>query len=850
MDLPNKHFEDFPIEFKKVRKRNVSDNIVSSQGVRYPNGFTVLSKIHMRSRNQYLNEDLQSIIELDEKETMVINAPVGKGKSYAIIQTIKRYYEAKDNNYLIIVASPFVSLVEQYVQDIHNDGKIPTNQIFNYGNLGRQQVTYIDKKIHVVTANTLLGNPGEDSYKNSNIKREYLNKLISNCEKNKRKVIFIFDEIHDTINNFKEEYIFNLWKWKNVTHKNFIISATFTEASYVVIEYLAELTDKKINIVEFPRIPIRENQSRLYLHYSSAYNFSSSTRELVELVDSLIATGKNIDILSYSKNLAKDLISSKTIGKKLEEKFGKINDCTSENINNERPKNEAPDNRFDNTKCNIGTNFKSGVSIRKKNHAYVIILPPRGTQSKFKNYYGIFSSGITSIIQALARQRYKGEIHILLGRPGEFNYSSLENKMSKEQLNVFKEHYDIVKHIGSSQKDEGIPVSYIPLSKQETLLKDFYENELKLNVEKGIKLVNNEDRSDLARLEFPPYKNFKLNESENYFASTYGFFGSDLSAYITYGAFTNQFVNCSLYHINNRTKLVFEEGETLSFLEVVFEEFFDLDYFHSLFALGNFQLAYSDFRNRLFKEFRLFFRGKGSKKLSAINPYKNSFFEQQLLYFTAALYYGVEKFPLGKDVNYSRADYLGINIKAALELNPTKINSEWAKERYEAYNSLNYFREKMVRTFSRHERGSESYLYLPLNPFPTFIETSDIKRFEDTLNYLHSKDPFISNGLYNFSRRIEGNFEKKKAAFYKILLEDFFSFEIRKSNPRVLVFGVKQAVLPNIRARELDMPTINIISGAEYNENLPASDFSEMIKRNGGLENLRNKLFAAETEEL
>ena len=37
---------------------------------------------------------------------------------------------------------------------------------------------------------------------------------------------------------------------ENVLHKNFIISATFSEASKVVIEYLAEPTDRKIQIIE------------------------------------------------------------------------------------------------------------------------------------------------------------------------------------------------------------------------------------------------------------------------------------------------------------------------------------------------------------------------------------------------------------------------------------------------------------------------------------------------------------------------------------------------------------------------------------------------------------------------
>ena len=253
------------------------------------------------------------------------------------------------------------------------DGNLPKNQIYNYNKIGRSKEPYIDKKIHVITANTLLGNPGEDSYKNSDKKRKYLNDLIEDCENKGRKVIFIFDEIHDTIQNFREEYLFNLWKWKNVIHKNFILSATFTEASFVVVEYLAELTDKKIYVVEFPRLRIRENQSKLFLYYSSSHKFSSTTYEIRNTIETLLARGKDIDILCYSKTLAKSIISDKIIGKKLKERFGKINDCTSENIDNQRPFNEPADNRLDNNKCNIGTNFKSGVSIKKENPAFVII---------------------------------------------------------------------------------------------------------------------------------------------------------------------------------------------------------------------------------------------------------------------------------------------------------------------------------------------------------------------------------------------------------------------------------------------------------------------------------------------
>ena len=95
-----------------------------------------------------------------------------------------------------------------------------------------------------------------------------------------------------------------------------------------------------------------------------------------------------------------------------------------------------------------------------KRQAFVIILPSRHTQGKFKNNYGIFSSGITSIIQAIARQRNRGEIHIILPRPNEFNYESLQSLMSQKQIKIFKDFYEQIKH-HFLRKEEEI-VNYIP----------------------------------------------------------------------------------------------------------------------------------------------------------------------------------------------------------------------------------------------------------------------------------------------------------------------------------------------------------------------------------------------------
>ncbi len=262
MELLNIHFQDFPIEFKEI---NPDD---------FPN-FEVGEKIIISPDERgFISEALLDKINIEDKNTTVINAGVGNGKTYSVIELVKKYYDLDE--YLIFIASPFVSLVEQYYNDIIDKG-IAEENVFRYEILGNEDPgDYTRQKIHIVTANCLLGNPGEEAFINSEIKREYLNSLSNYCRETNKKVVFIYDEIHDTIHNFKEKYIFNLWKWKNLIHKNFIISATYNEASKIVIEYLAELTDNKIQIIEAQRIRLPEKQSELFLHYNTAHFYKNN----------------------------------------------------------------------------------------------------------------------------------------------------------------------------------------------------------------------------------------------------------------------------------------------------------------------------------------------------------------------------------------------------------------------------------------------------------------------------------------------------------------------------------------------------------------------------------------------
>mgnify|MGYP000741724100 CR=1 FL=1 len=303
------YFDDFPIEFKQINPEDFPQFEVSEKSIISPNS------------QGYIKDALNEKLRLGDKNTVVINAGVGQGKTHAIIDIVKQYYEREE--FVIFIASPFVSLVEQYYNDVLEKG-IPEDDVFRYEVLGNEELPqFWRKRIHIVTANCLLGNPGEDAFINSQVKRYYLNRLSKYCETKDKKVVFIYDEIHDTIHNFKEQYIFNLWKWRKVIHKNFIISATYNEASKVVIEYLAELTNNKIQIIESERKRFLEKQSELFLHYNSEQFYNFDDKKITELVGDLISVGKEVDILSYSKKLAENIIKNKTegIGAELYKKY-------------------------------------------------------------------------------------------------------------------------------------------------------------------------------------------------------------------------------------------------------------------------------------------------------------------------------------------------------------------------------------------------------------------------------------------------------------------------------------------------------------------------------------------------
>jgi len=832
MNLPNIHFQNFSIEFKEINPSDFPNNTIENNGEKI---------IISPDERGYITEELLNSIDKESSNTLVINAAVGQGKTTAIIKALKSFYDNTVEDYLIIVASPFVSLVEQYSNEIQKEG-IPKEDIYRYEYIGEHpDITYLDKKVHIITVNGILGNPGDDAFINSEAKRAYLNNLSSNCKSQNKKVVLIMDEIHDAIHNFTQEYIFNLWKWKEVLHKNIILSATYNEASKVVIEYLAELTDNRIKIIESERIIIPENQSELFLHFNPAMHFSNTNTGIMSVVQDVITRGKDIDILCYSKNLVDTIVKEKEegIGGILYSKYEEINKCTSELVFNNRigrlETDEEDTSRFNNDKCNVGTNFKTGISITKRNHAFVIILPPKGSKLPFSSASGIFSDGINSIIQALARQRKRGgEIHLVLPPPEKFNYDSLPFEGVKKDK--FIEFYDLV----CDTKQVEYKVKYIAYNTQKSIVEDFFNNTLIENLSSEIELVLNTDRVNKPTLKMPDIKSYLLNKGEKYLANTHKFFGKDLSSYITYCAIANQFINCRLTGYSSKYPLFFRDEEYQITLDFFFENHYLDEDKYIVYNQSSDMYRYLELKNDLFDNYKLF-KLKPDNTRVPIQKDKSKEFEIQLLgflhrrlhsTFNSNFFNGAELF----DYQYTRGDYFinCVAIAEDLDLDSLEGDEELTR-RVKAYKSLGYFRRKLIDSKQSSTNSTRGYFEYILNkPNDDFVTSQDTTRFNEMIDYLINRDYFISRNIFEFKQRFKPTFtfRLKVKSLYTKLIEDFLEVEDYR-----LSSGRREKVKLVNLTKELPNPndTIDLVSNADYH-------FSEAFWQNNTYDVIDGKL--------
>jgi len=533
------------IDYKKL-----SANYFNKSGV-----FTA-TKTDLNASASYLTDEIVSAINLEEENTVLINVDLGSGKSTSILKIITELL--KDDNNIIISATPFKTLVQKEYLYLTSDNKdvtqvdpIDEDLIFDYRLIDDN--TFHDsldfdafanenkvKPIQLITVNLLLANPGENAFMQAGNKRSYLAKLRSYCIKNNKKVYFLFDELHESVKNFKSELAYNWRLWKDITHKVLVSTATYTEAAKIVVQHIAYNTSDKIHIIEAPRIK-KAIQGDLKLYFCKDTYSSNNLTELdyIQYIaeeneksktnNSLDKTYNNLQILSYSKKLSMALANQDFWGTLSYSINLTVSDA---NTNTKR--------EFDRTKTNIGTTFKTGVNIRD-NDLLIILLPPNFSAGlKQKGEEGIFQDGLPSILQSVARLRGAGDIIVFV--------PPVKHLMS--------ESYDILKDMPHIQLFEpNNTETYNPINDEFNLIDNFYNN-----YTAPIKDEIDKDKKDKGRptIQFPTLNNFILDRGQDFLV--YSKLSSGKYAYplLLHYALKNKFTNCTLTEIITHEYIVKE----------------------------------------------------------------------------------------------------------------------------------------------------------------------------------------------------------------------------------------------------------------------------------------------------
>lgn len=739
-----------PFEFKEI---NPSDFL----------GYETVEKIVIEpDENGFIYSSLRNEFDFAEQNTLVINAAVGQGKSHALNRFAVDYYKL-DDNYKVFIVVPFKSLISQYHESLLKLD-VPESEIIDYQQLDDYENTN-SPTFHLISINTLLGNFGDRAVSQSERKKKYLNELVTYCEENAFKVVFFIDEIHDSIKNFKELFIFNLLKWKDITQKIVVSSATYNETSKIVIKYLSELTNHKIRIIESKRVVNEEKVSNLNLFFiPQVEKFQLKNRRFLNLIEEECEKGRKIDILTYSKSLAEQLVNVNSPVYKILTKFNQTpNLCTSNSKASFNP-----------NLCNIGTNFKTGINIVSEQSSFIIILPPNAYSGD-----NIFSDGINSIIQALARPRKKSEIFIVMSFPTGLIEPYEQN------INYFSITSQIRRSLNESK------FKYFSINKQDALLKSFY-NKQKKNFIKETSALKTINRKYRPRLEFPPFEIYSLEFAEKYFYTQYEIFGQNLPAYVIWAAFNNQFFNCRFknYYIPEYTNL--KEGK----IQIGLDKFFKnrIDPNKPFYELNSDLYCYNHLKQLLFSSKVTYINKKGEKSLitedtqnryqrhilsylqrkrASINwEFRKKFYPNDLIDING-------NFNTPVDYEYQIEDYMRASISVSLN-NDYLIQNSLDRELVMLYRAFYAFKNLFIEKYLFTD-SNEKKFFLIDGRYSNIISNDDYTELCRVIRELKIKDKNLK--MFSFFQYFDTtNVDKTKKAVFSFIKKLFFNTEVQRIN--------------------------------------------------------------------
>lgn len=747
---------EIPFEFKEINHSDFPSYEVENKVIIEPD-----------PQNGFIYDSLKNVFDFDVSNTLVINAAVGQGKSFAVNKFAKEYYE-KQEDYKIFIVVPFKSLITQYYKKLV-ELEIPEYEILDYQRLNDCNDKN-SRTFHLITVNSLLGNFGDNSVAQGKIKREYLKNIITYCKVKNIKAVFFFDEIHDSIKNFKEIFIFNLLKWKGITHKVVVSSATYNETSKVVIKYLSELTNHKIRIIESRRIINEDKVSNLNLLFiQQVQQFNASNRQFLNLIENECIKARKINILTYTKSLAEKLTDKKSQAYQLLTKHNQTpNLCTSDSKSSFNP-----------DLCNIGTNFKTGISIESENSTYIIIMPPIDYKKA-----SIFSDGINSLIQALARPRNKSEIYIVLPFPdgliepidGNKNYLSEISKIRGEFYSDFK-------------------YKYHNINNQDVLLKSFYK-EIKSNFKEERKALKEVDRATKPRLKFPPLDIYSLEYAEKYFCYEHEIFGKNLSAYILWAGFNNQFFNCRLKSCLGIEFTNLVDGKIQVGLDKFYKDNFNYD--TPFFELNSDIYCYNILKKNLFSSKVTFIDRDGKKK--PITEGTPNRYHRHILSFLqrnkSAINWEFRKkiYPNGLinnkgnindpvDYEFQVEDYLRASISVSLN-DDYIIENPLDRELVALYKILGGIKQIFIDKYLYTDDNGKRF-FLSDGSFKTYnlIGNDDYSEYCRIITTIKEKDGNIK--LFSFFQDFKSTeTEKSKKAIYSFMRKLFFETVVERINSK------------------------------------------------------------------
>lgn len=808
------------VEFKKI---NIDD---------FDEKYYKVDKETIRPNKQgYLSDSLKPILNKDfaTNNTTVINAGVGQGKSQTIMDKVLDYSTNKD--YVVIIAVPYNSLIEQYEKDCIARG-IKNNKIFNLThieeyyflkkdeNFNRYDINLFDDEndvfrnnsiadfnVHIMTINALLGNSGDNHIHPSNIRNDYFGQLINYCSTKNKKLIVIFDEIHDAINNFKEIYIYHLWNFKGLIHKIFIISATFNEASKEVIKYLSEFTDKKILIIESERTIVSEKQSRLNIIFNDYQKISNNSffKELIErlLREKESNNEKVFDIIVYSKTQIQQLLKTPSfslIKKELNLCYNDVFDFDNDNNKNYNHHNGI---------INIGTNFTTGVNIKKKEHTYIIVLPKR-LNIPFVDNRGVFKNGVNTIIQTLARQRLPGDIFIIMPTPFHLNIKNLPYTSEiKSQLSTIFNKFS-----------EGKQIEYSDINSERKSLSDAYEKLIALN-KKAIKEIEKSNRVGMNSLVYPSKERFILDKGELFLS--HRFFDGDLSTYTFFAAITNQFLNCKINMIYRDNKIILDKDNLTEFLTDMYNDYASryVPGLDDYYVDEKYSAYYSEYHifNKLFdtipKKEIYFEEGETKATPAEITLIKRSLLMLVVTHGNKNIIENYSPIALGKALSkiYFKSSVkfseITLNEKNKQFFTKTSYGDEFeiSKKHVQVithYQKWKLFIDIIENDIFVHKRQK----LLSKSPSNIFSEKFRLEKFDTKIEEIFILDPIINENIIPF-RDSYSKSNKKDEFFYSLLVESFFDKHSKDSQP--LINGKRDRHYKDVSRVDLSQFSINLL---------------------------------------